>query len=175
MSRPILMLALAVALPLTAGAAFAQDSAAPEVPYDAGILPACVKEAAGDARRSCIGKASGRCMETPDGSTTVGMVSCMGQELDQWDAMLNASYAALIAQSEKSDRELAELGSAADPSEPVLRDAQRKWLAWRDAECRFAALQFQGGTGGGPAANGCAMRLTAERALALDGMLGDGR
>lgn len=172
MFRPLLTIALAVALPVSAGVAVAQD--AREVPYDAGLLSACLT-AAGSDPQSCIGKASSRCMETPDGSTTVGMVSCTWQELDQWDAMLHDSYGALIAQSAKADAELAALGSAASPSEPGLRDAQRKWLAWRDAECRFAALQFQGGTGGGPAANGCAMRLTAERALALDGMLGDGR
>lgn len=175
MLRPMLMIALAVTLPVTAGTAFAQDNTVTEIPYDGGVLTACLKDAADDARRACIGKASSLCMETPDGSTTVGMVSCTGQELRQWDAMLNDSYAALIGQSAEADRELADLGSAAQPSEPVLRDAQRKWLAWRDAECSFVASQFQGGTGAGPAANGCAMTLTAERALALREMLGDER
>ena len=173
MSRPILLIALALALPATGGAV-AQDTAQ-AVAYDAQILTACRKDTAPGDARSCIGKASAQCMKTPDGSTTVGMVSCMGQELDQWDAMLNASYAALLETTARNDGELAKLGSAAKASEPILRDAQRKWVAWRDAECSFVASKWQGGSGAGPAATSCAMTLTAERALALDAMRGEER
>lgn len=170
MFRSLLLIALA----LPASTALAQDSAS-GVPYDAKILPACRAETAAKDARSCIGKASAQCMESPDGYTTVGMVSCLGQELDQWDAMLNTTYAALIAQAAEADRELAELGSAASPAEPALRDAQRKWLAWREAECGFAASRFQGGTAGGPVASECALTLTAERVLALELFLGEER
>lgn len=165
---------LLIALALPASTALAQETA-PGVAYDAQILTTCRAETAPKDARSCIGTASARCMEAPDGSSTVGMVSCLAQELNQWDALLNASYATLIDRATKADAELAVLGSSAEPSEPRLREAQRKWLVWRDAECRFVASQWQGGTGAGPAANECAMTLTAERALALDAMRGDGR
>src|SRR5690606_18645498 len=38
----------------------------------------------------CIGAASSICMDTPDGSTTVGTSQCMGRETDWWDTLLNA-------------------------------------------------------------------------------------
>ena len=164
---------LLIALALPASSAVAQD-AAPGVAYDAQILTTCRAETAPQDARSCIGTASARCMEAPDGSSTVGMVSCLAQELNQWDALLNASYAALIDRATKADAELAALGSSAEPSEPRLREAQRKWLGWRDAQCAYAAAQFEGGSAAGPVAQDCVMEATAAQVIWLERMLEEG-
>ncbi|WP_134726135.1 lysozyme inhibitor LprI family protein [Paracoccus luteus] len=141
-------------------------------PYDGKLLSSCL-EGAGDNPRVCIGKASDACMAGPGGDTTVGMVECLSAESKAWDNLLNASYGKALTAAKAADAELMQLGSAAEPAAPVLQQAQRDWIAFRDASCRYASLQFQGGTAGGPAAAGCMMELTADQALRLGAMTGE--
>jgi uncharacterized protein YecT (DUF1311 family) len=68
-----------------------------------------------------------QCLDQPDGQSTMGMIACADQAYESWDKELNAAYAALLDGMEKD-------------SAAALKDSQRKWVAWRDAE--FA---FQGG------------------------------
>ncbi|HLT47945.1 MAG TPA: lysozyme inhibitor LprI family protein [Rubricoccaceae bacterium] len=65
----------------------------------------------------------GACMDADP--STHGMLRCLDAAYDDWDAELNRAYERVMAELEPE---------AAD----VLRDAQRRWLAFRDAE--FAAL-----------------------------------
>lgn len=58
--------------------------------------------------------------------STQGMVECYGAAYEAWDAALNDVYAAL--------RETLTSDEAA-----ALRDAQRAWIAFRDAEQAFLA------------------------------------
>jgi uncharacterized protein YecT (DUF1311 family) len=44
-----------------------------------------------------------------------------------------------------------------------LRDAQRKWIAYRDAECEAEYSLFGGGTGGPAARSTCLLRITRRR------------
>ena len=157
------MRALILGLALVASPALAQDFS-----YDPAILTACLA-AAGDDRDSCIGKASGQCLEGEGASSTVGTVACLRAEADQWDGLLNTAYASVLAQSEQTDAEMKELGSAADPEVPALRDMQRSWIAYRDAACAYEVTRWGGGSGSGPAATGCVMELTARQALRLMG------
>lgn len=165
------ILAPSLAAALAAGPAPAQDRLA----YDPSILIACLAVEPGRqpdfAPEDCIGRASGQCMEAEGGDSTYGMNDCLDQEWAQWDAMLNDRYGQLQAADKAADSELAQIGSAAAPAAPALRDAQRAWIAWRDAACSYEAVRWQGGTGGGPAANHCLMLLTARQALWLDGYL----
>lgn len=48
-----------------------------------------------------------------------------------------------------------------------LKDAQRKWIAYRLAACDAEFALYQGGTAGGPAKFLCKLRITAERIQAL--------
>lgn len=54
-------------------------------------------------------------------TTTAGMVQCADLAYRRWDEELNQQYRQLMTRLSGSDR-------------TVLRDAQRRWLAWRDAE-----------------------------------------
>jgi len=65
------------------------------------------------------------------------------------------------------------LGSAAEPAAPVLKQAQRDWIAFRDSSCKFQSIRYQGGTAGGPAAATCLMQMTGEQALHLRDLLED--
>ena len=156
MRAPLFLLAA-----LLAGPAVAQEPA-----YEPAILTACL--AAGtDQRDGCIGKASDQCMLAPGGDTTVGMSTCLGQEVAQWDALLNGAYAKVMAEAEATDAEMKTLGSAAPPQVPALREMQRAWIGFRDAACGYEASRWGGGSGAGPAATSCAMELTARQALRL--------
>ena len=165
----------AAILALAAMPALAQDGPRVEVGYDDGFLSACLDRAAGDKGagataddlRICIGTAAQDCMARPGGDTTVGMSGCLGRETGEWDMLLNAWYDRALAQAEAADAELDRLGSAAAPAAPVLRDAHRHWIAFRDASCTFESVRWQGGTAGGPASMQCMLELTAEQALRL--------
>lgn len=107
-------------------------------------------------QQTCIGEYSQACMtHRPDGETTQGMVRCSIEERDAWDVVLNASYIGL--------RQRYEGTSVAEG----LRDAQRAWIEFRDADCRAEAAVFEGGTIAQVIHAGCQMDHTARRALVL--------
>ena len=64
---------------------------------------------------------------------------------------------------------------ASPKAAPVLKEAQRNWIAFRDKSCEYQSVYFQGGTAGGPAASGCMLELTAQQALRLRTVPGSGQ
>lgn len=110
----------------------------------------------------------------PYGETTVGMSSCLDQEVRQWDGWLNAAYGSLLAKAQASDAEAEKWGTSGPKITPALREMQRKWIAYRDTTCDFEMSQWGGGSGTGPAGLNCLLRLTADQAIYLEqAWLGD--
>lgn len=70
-----------------------------------------------------------RCMESPEGMSTHGMRACLGAATEAWDKELNRIWGALM-------RELPA------PAKDSLRAAQRKWIAFRDAELEALANAY---------------------------------
>lgn len=141
-----------------------------------GPVEACLSQKQAEAKQddmpdyaACIGVASGPCMDSPEGSTTVGMSACLKQEYDVWDGLLNASYGRVMTAAKATDAEMAELGSATEPQEPLLKQMQRDWITFRDAACAYERSRWGGGTGSGPASANCMMHLTAQQYLWLRG------
>ncbi len=97
--------------------------------------------------------AFGRCMDR-SGGVTARMLDCMATETAHQDARLNRAYQALMT-SLPAERQRA------------LQRAQRAWLAFRDADCRFLA-DPEGGSVAGVVANDCFMTMTAQRAQTLE-------
>src|SRR5699024_3694632 len=58
---------------------------------------------------------------------------CADQELEAADARLNSTYKALTQQLEKADLER-------------LKQAQRAWISYRDAQCAFESEPSRGGS-----------------------------
>lgn len=171
------MIRILAALALTATPALAQDG----VTYDDTLLSACLDRIAtehaqtdieGEPLRQCIGQAATACMQGPGGETTVGMVTCLDHETREWDMLLNAWYSKAMQTTEAADAELETLGSTAPGAAPLLRDAQRAWIGFRDASCIYESFRFQGGTAGGPAAGDCMLELTATQALRMQAIAG---
>jgi len=82
-------------------------------------LPAVAQEAEEDP-----GDALNECLAKPVAETTQGMVECLDAAYIAWDKELNAVYKQVI---ETLDPRSAEL----------LKEAQRAWIAYRDAERAF--------------------------------------
>lgn len=62
--------------------------------------------------------------EACSGGSTIEIIDCISARTRSWDDALNAAYESAMAQADPAQR---------DP----LRVAQRLWIAYRDANCRF--------------------------------------
>lgn len=150
--------------------ALAQTAAvAQELVFSGDAIAACISDADSTPNsQDCIGASADACIEATEGGySTAGNAACLAAELAYWDDALNTAYGALLAIKEAEDTELLELGSAAAPQAPALRDMQRAWIAYRDQRCEFERTTWGGGSGGGPAVLGCHMLLTGQQALLL--------
>lgn len=136
---------------------------AQDMRFDPAPTESCLA-ASGDGAQDCIGRAASACMAQPMGETTLGMGFCLDAELSLWDDKLNAAYQQLRGDYADRDSERME---GAPAMADALRDMQRGWIGFRDARCSFAAAQWEGGTGAGPAFLGCMMQMTAEQTLFL--------
>ena len=101
-----------------------------------------------------------RCMESPEGMSTHGSRACIDAATAAWDRELNRVWKELRA----------ELPAAAFAA---LRESQRKWIAFRDAE-RAALLEAYGlmqGTMFQPMHAESVSRLTRDRVRQLEALL----
>lgn len=91
------------------------------------------------------------------GGSTAEIVDCLGQLTRDWDRRLNAAYRELMRDNPQAGR---------------LREAQRLWIAYRDANCSYY------GSGDGSIvrvrAAACLRAMTRQRALELEELLGSG-
>ncbi len=91
----------------------------------------------------------------PDAVTTVYIVECLGEIYEEQDARLNTAYRAAIEPLEGDRR-------------TQLRDAQRAWVAFRDANCMF--YRSGEGTIAAIEGNSCMVEVTRSRADELEGI-----
>ena len=94
------------------------------------------------------------------GGSTAEMVETYDQGLKLWDAELNRVYKDLLAMLPDADK-------------AVLREAQRQWIAFRDAQLKFidACYAHYEGTMFIPMRASAVMEVTRARALDLLGRL----
>ena len=90
------------------------------------------------------------------GGVTVEMLNCSAAEIELQDARLNKAYKEVMAQLSESRKK-------------ELRDAQRAWIKYRDANCKFHADAEGGGSVVGLNSSDCFMSATASRAIELEG------
>ncbi|MEO1642464.1 MAG: lysozyme inhibitor LprI family protein [Pseudomonadota bacterium] len=106
--------------------------------------------------------------------STQDMVECSASELKFWDGQLNANYRALMAAYAEEDA--FEGDDSPYKLVPLLRDAQRAWIGYRDAKCEgFERNRFRGGTMGRLTAASCLSGMTADRAQELADLLAETR
>lgn len=122
---------------------------------DAADVAACLGNAlaTGTAPAACIGPVSSACIDaiaTPD---YVAAGACVAREAAAWDVVLNDEWKALMGLLTQAEKDM-------------IRDAQRAWIAYRDADCRVAA-QLAHPSRSGLWGSQCLLDRTAERVIAL--------
>jgi uncharacterized protein YecT (DUF1311 family) len=141
---------------LAALAATMLISTAPALADDAETLTQCVdteRKANRDAR-VCIGKISDPCLQGSGSDTTTSMVECVDREATAWDGVLNAEYQHLIE-------------SVPATAIDSVRQAQRAWIALRDADCKVPYDIFEGGSMARIDSANCVLEHNGSRVLQL--------
>lgn len=88
------------------------------------------------------------------------MTVCAERDFNSADARLNAVWRQALAAARQMDQYLVDGDVSA---EIALRDAQRAWIAFRDAACKAEALSVRGGSMQPQLTLSCMERLTRAR------------
>lgn len=152
---------------LIAGVALACGPAVADEDADARDLRACVAARATEDAALCQGIIAEPCTATPEGGTTLGLTDCQMRENRAWDRLLNEEYARAMAAAQSSDQAESAYRAEFARFAASLRDAQRAWIAFRDAECGLEYARYGSGSMRNPANALCLAQMTAERTLRL--------
>jgi len=111
-----------------------------------------------------------------DPQAQMEMNMCAQLDFEAADRELNAAYRAAVQSAQEADREYARIESAAGGSrntepgeEATLREAQRAWVSFRDAQCRMESFEARGGSMQPMLDSGCRAALTRARTAELRG------
>ncbi len=96
-----------------------------------------------------------KCMASPDGQSTLGMMQCMQAETERQDVKLNAAYRKAMT------------GLTPEETEH-LKAAQRAWIAFRDADCASLWDPDHWGTISKVTASQCTLDRTIARTIDLE-------
>nr|WP_060485350.1 lysozyme inhibitor LprI family protein [Pseudomonas sp. NBRC 111123] len=113
----------------------------------------------GQAQAEEATQAYSQCMDKA--SSTVAMGSCIQGETQLQDQRLNRVYKQLMSKLQAGPQK-------------SLRDVQRQWIAYRDANCTFH-VQASGGTLAQLEGGMCVLDMTRERAAELERILSPGQ
>jgi uncharacterized protein YecT (DUF1311 family) len=101
----------------------------------------------------------GKAVATPE------LNHCAELDFEKADKALNQAYRAALARIDGATELDAKVRAG---WRKTLQDAQRKWIAFRDADCKGAmAYEWYGGTGATAAVLGCMTALTEARTKEL--------
>lgn len=120
-----------------------------------GFAGAASAQVSGQQIQARYSAAYTKCMASPDGQSTLGMMQCMQEETGRQDARLNAAYRKAMADltREQKDR---------------LKAAQRAWIAFRDADCSALWDPDHWGTLSKVSASQCTLDRTIARTIELE-------
>jgi len=122
------------------------------------------------ARMACKDAVAQPCMSQDGGETTLGMSMCLQDETTAWDQLLNEEYRETMAFMKAMDADEREYFPEFANRETALREAQRAWIAFRDAECALAYAEWGSGSHRNIAGSGCMADMTADRTIAVRDM-----
>lgn len=109
------------------------------------------------------GQAEDRGIDCAKAVATPDVTLCVNDAYEAADKRLNAAYRVTMAAIDKS-------GVPAEGQREwrrALVEPQRRWIAYRDAECELTGFQWYGGTGRSAAILSCAQVLTEARTKEL--------
>jgi uncharacterized protein YecT (DUF1311 family) len=96
--------------------------------------------------------------------------ACVARAADKADAALNKAYQSLLDAVRAAGKDMGQ-----DPSTQIadLKDAQKQWIAFRDANCTFEDSLAFGGTAIGGNYSSCLCALSYERINDFERMVKD--
>lgn len=150
------MMLAACALASTVFASLTPAHAQQQPPSQERGVDACLERAGSSLMKmqACKGQFVDPCMDNDAASTTAGAVMCWQAEAALWRAQMERAFI-----------------RARDGASPVragaLATSQERWSAWRDAECEYRALVYEGGSLARVVRAQCVADLTADRAIAF--------
>jgi uncharacterized protein YecT (DUF1311 family) len=104
----------------------------------------------------------------PDAQAQLAMNMCAQIDFERADAQLNRVYREEIAGARHQDREIDRSFDQRPTAEAVLREAQRAWVTFRDAQCTYEGYgEARGGSLEPMVYSDCRARLTRERIAQL--------
>ena len=109
-----------------------------------------------------VEKAFNTCAEAA--VSTMDSNICSSQAYQDADAELNMVFKKIKNQNAQDSETSVEMNKR-------LVNAQRAWIAFRDADCELSGSSMLGGTGEGMIINGCLATTTIERVKNLSGYL----
>lgn len=95
---------------------------------------------------------------------------CWAAQAARADVELNLTYGILRDRMRQLDIAYSDMRALSEPDktyEHALRDAQRAWIAFRDAECNLRKLEVRGGSWVPTVYSVCLQRMTLERTQEL--------
>ena len=87
--------------------------------------------------------------------------ACVARAADKADAALNQAYKDMLGEVKKKAGK--EMAQASDTQAGDLKDAQKQWIAYRDANCTFEDSLAFGGTAIGGNYSSCLCALSYQR------------
>ena len=111
----------------------------------------------------------GQDVDCTDPQDQSSMNICAHRSYQEADAELNRVWPQTLRRAQQLDRD-----SAGGEAERRLRDAQRAWIAFRDAHCKVAGLDALGGSMEPLLVSGCLKDLTERRTMELRLLLAEG-
>ncbi|MEC7118551.1 MAG: lysozyme inhibitor LprI family protein [Pseudomonadota bacterium] len=115
-------------------------------------IAVCAISLQAGANDSLLSEQYHHCMDRSEG-VTMRMIECFSAEHQRQDLLLNKVYQQVMS-------------GLSTTRKTQLRNVQRQWMAYRDANCQFYA-DPEGGSLARIEANACMMQMTAERAAEL--------
>ena len=155
-----------LAITLLATPAAALD---PEYQWMLDDLRACYEGAdTGAGKHACEAVILEPCQNTLEGGwSNLGTTRCIQFEGEAWDVLLNEEYRKTIEWLAELDQEDMEYNPEFAVRVDVLKDAQRAWITYRDAECRSAYSIWGSGSMRLPFRAACILGETSERTIEL--------
>ena len=113
------------------------------------------------AAMPALGQTAAPRLDCAKAQTTVELNACAERDLERADKALNEAYRAAL---QRIDGRTELDAKVRRDWREALQDAQRKWIAFRDADCKGpAAYEWYGGTGATLAVLGCLTEKTTAR------------
>ena len=111
--------------------------------------------------------AQARAHNCTDAQSQMDMNFCAEIDFERADADLNAAWREAIAGARAADRDIDRQSDQRATDEAKLREAQRAWLIFRDAQCTVEGYGERGGSMEPMVYNACRARITRERTAQL--------